>query len=123
MAFDNEEMKQLKDLFEQQDIRLVAYLDERFTAQDTRIDAKFAAQDTRIDAKFAAQDTRIDAKFAEERQYIRQIVREELAEIRVHLDNIEQRLENDTLAALDEIEVLKNRLTKLELKVAKLAPA
>lgn len=58
----------------------------------------------------------VDQRFIEERSVTRQIIQLELQDIRSLLDKIELKIENDTKAALDEIENLKKRVAALEKK-------
>jgi len=88
---------------------------------------KFAAQDKRIDAKFASQDRQIDAKFAGEREYFRQLLKEELTRIRIDIEIIREKLERidectheDLEAAFKDIAQIKRRLKKAETELAEL---
>ena len=65
----------------------------------------------------------VDQRFIEERSVTKQIIHEELRSIRDQLEKLEVRLNNDSGAALDEIAALKQRLSILEAKFAKLKTA
>lgn len=65
-------------------------------------------------------DDRLDRRFIEERAYYRQLIKDELADIRMQLEKLTEREEDDATSALKEIESLKKRLTRAEREIAKL---
>lgn len=85
-GFNKEQLTQLEELFdrrlEAQDIRLI-----------TELDRRFGGQQAWIESRFEAQDRRIDEKFASERTYIRQLIREELGDIRSQLERLSTRMD------------------------------
>lgn len=65
----------------------------------------------------------IDTRFDTERTYYRQLIRQELTDIRITLERLDERSDNDAQDTLLELETVKKRLHSLELKVAKLTTA
>ncbi len=99
IAFSDRQVEQLTELLHSQRESTVHELKEY-------VEQRFVEERQYIDAKFADQDQRLDAKFATERSYFRQMIREELADIRERLDKLDARADNDARDALVEIESL-----------------
>ncbi|MBI4022985.1 hypothetical protein HY375_02380 [Candidatus Berkelbacteria bacterium] len=123
-GFTPTQIKQLQELlderFEAQDIRLIGELDRRFAEQAERSDVKFAQQDKQIEAQFTSQNQWLKAQFTEERAYYRQLIRDELRDIREQLTRLSERTDQDDRVAFTDIEQLKRRVSRVEAALAKL---
>ncbi len=78
---------------------------------------------TIVQKEIAEQDKRFEIRFAEERAYYRQLIKDELADIRDKLDRLSERAHDESKLALTEIEQLKKRLTRAEHEIAALKAA
>ncbi len=80
--------------------------------------------DEQLDQRFTAQQTWLEARFEEERAYLRQLLKQELTDIRERLERLDKRADEDVRAALEDIAAVKKRLTRTESTLATLtAPA
>ncbi len=89
MAFDNNELKQLKELFDAQESRLRSVI---------------------------TQD--VQSMLNEQELKLRTFIQTEINEVKERLDRLFKTESEDVSAAYDEIEKLKKRLAKLERQVA-----
>ena len=65
----------------------------------------------------------LDERLLEERTYLTQLFRQELRELREAVDKLDRREDTDAMASVEELEAVKERLTKLEEQFAKLTLA
>lgn len=109
IRFSDAQVEQLTELMGSMRDEIVEYVDERIGESERGLEKRLKKY--------------IDDRFIAERSVIRQIVQAELREITKRIDKLEERLENDARASLEEIDRLKKRLATVEAAVAKLQPA
>ena len=128
MAFDKEEVKQLKNLFDDQEKRIIHYVDKRFDIVDNRfsdVGKKFIEQDSKFDQKLDGLESRIyknfDQKLSVQRFEISQdtksIIDAKLKPIHEKLDRFFEMESEDIGGSYQEVTKIKQRLFVLEQRV------
>ena len=124
MAFDKDEIKQLKELFDEQSERF----DVKLEGLSSQFDDKLESLSVRLDKKLEKQDGKSSKLISDEHSAISltlrtaiQGVENELEDIKINISRLTEMETGDIRGAYEDIEFLKRRIKSLESKIALIA--
>jgi len=124
MAFDKDEIKQLKELFDEQSERF----DVKLEGLSSQFDDKLESLSVRLDKKLEKQDDKSSKLISDEHSAISltlrtaiQGVENELEDIKINISRLTEMETGDIRGAYEDIEFLKRRIKSLESKIALIA--
>jgi hypothetical protein len=112
MAFDKEEVKQLKELFDSFEVKM----DQKFDNFEKKVDQKFDIFEVKVDQKFEEQNYNFKVTL----NYELMTIKNDIEHIKKRLDQFFETESEDVKAAYDDIVDLQKRVKKMELKLVSL---